>query len=290
MFDATFLAPSSPLSVASALLSLGAFALFAYVWRECGRRGRRSRLSSLAGGSLRPKRADGVWRAAGVWQATGVWRTLLVAGFVLGLWGIPVVTEARSFASPHIQPPSGTAPDAAGTTRSEAGAARSEAGTAVSFGPIATPARTTTTALRLPFWLRTAHAEETPDGRILEGSLRDTLQIPWLFLLTVLFYRVFGNRRSPGLATVPSSRERSWAEPEASAPKRREAATARGLVGPILFAALGLGLLLGPSPRSVVASGCGGTDGPLCYIYTKCKRILIIKKCTTEYAYYPDFV
>lgn len=70
---------------------------------------------------------------------------------------------------------------------------------------------------------------------------------------------------------------------------RRAAGARPWLLLLLLAPAAGLALL--PAPPRAEASGCGGTDGPLCYIYEECERKwIIIEKCTTKYAYYPDFV
>lgn len=60
---------------------------------------------------------------------------------------------------------------------------------------------------------------------------------------------------------------------------------------PLLLLAPAAAFALLPAPPRAEAWGCGGTDGPLCYIYEECERKwLIIEKCTTKYAYYPEFV
>lgn len=265
--------PTQPLAGVAALLSVLAFGLLALLWRDCGRRAGRFRAWSLAGRKLRPARVAGAWRA------------LLVAAFLLGLRGLPVATEARSLVAP-VDPPPGAMGLPAG-----------EEAVALAGGP--SPARATTTALRLPFWIHSARAEETADGRTLGGSVRDTLQVPWPFLVAVALYALLGIRPSrPGDGRP--GRSPAGAGPAGAAPDagpRMGPGAGFGAAGGrggrarlLLLVPLAAGLILAPGPRSAAASGCGGTDGLLCYTYTQCKRILIIQRCTTEYGYYPAYV
>lgn len=224
---------SRTLGVLGASLSILACALLLALCRDCLRRG--PRLRPLAVATL---------RVPGRWQGRA-WLVLLIASFLAGLRGLPVLSEERSL---------------------EAGVVPSELGA---------PARATVTALRLPFWIRTARQEETSGGRRLAGSVRDTLQVPWAFLATVGLYGLLGIRRSRG---GPGGRGRGGSR----------AASGAGLLAVLALAALLAAL---PTPRSAVAAGCAGIGGPLCYTYEECERTwIIVRKCTTEYAYFPEYV
>ena len=45
-----------------------------------------------------------------------------------------------------------------------------------------------------------------------------------------------------------------------------------------------------PAPRRAEAAGCGGTDGSLCYVKYDCLRILIWRRCSKTYAYFPEYL
>lgn len=60
----------------------------------------------------------------------------------------------------------------------------------------APPAVRTTTSLRLPFVVRTAQAERSADGISLATASRETVQLPWAFLLGAVVYWSLGARRA----------------------------------------------------------------------------------------------
>lgn len=189
------------------------------------------------------------------WMARG-WILLLVISFVAGLRGLPLASEGRTL---------GIAPEPV---------ARGTAGDAG-------PARTTATSLHLPFWIRAVEREETLEGRRLVGSVRDTLQLPWPFLAAGLLY---------WLLAVRTSRPASGDGVGPAGGRSGARGGTGGRAGAILLA-LAAALVVLPAPRQAVAGGCGGTDGPLCYTHKKCERFLIVlQRCTTEYAYYPEYV
>lgn len=222
---------SRALGVLGASLSVFACALLLALCRDCLRRG--PRLRPLAVARL---------RVPGRWQGRA-WLILLVASFLAGLRGLPVLSEER-----RLEP--GVVPN-----------------------DPAVPARATVTALRLPFWVRTARQEETAGGGRISGSVRDTLQVPWAFLAAVGLYGFLGVRRSRAGPRVGTG---------------SRGASGAGLLAVLALAALLAGL---PAPRSAVAGGCAGIGGPLCYTYEKCeRRWIIIQKCTTEYAYFPEYL
>lgn len=111
---------------------------------------------------------------------TGVrraWMAALVFAFVAGLYGASL------------------------TSRTEV--SRHPAGVAA-----ATPALRTTTSLRLPFLLRTVEAERTADGTALATTTRETVQLPWAFLVGAVVYWYLGARRgrAPIAGEDPGSR------------------------------------------------------------------------------------
>lgn len=268
---------SRGLALAGILLSVLAVGLLTALCRDCARRSRRFPSLSVGGSSV-----------PSTWVGRA-WIALLVGSFLLGLRGAPVGSAERS-----LEPvPVATEPGALG------GGAPGElggAGTTAVGG--AGPARATVTSLRLPFWIRTASLAETVDGRRLGGTVRDTLQVPWIFLLAVLLYAVLGvrpSRRDPARARAGGSGKPGSAAGEAERGPAREASRVAAARPRGLWLALPLVLATAlaalPAPRSASASGCGGIDGPLCYIYEKCERkLIIIKECTTEYAYYPEYL